>query len=67
MMHPQTPGKTQMWVPKWKQQKNELGYVLSLLALWGKKRMMESGMGIKINDKWVNYAYRSTQTKQKVG
>jgi hypothetical protein len=30
----------------------------------GKEACWSSGMGIKMNDKWVNYSHGPTQTKQ---
>ncbi len=35
LKHLQTPWKIQMQIPKWKQQKKELGHAPSLVTLWG--------------------------------
>jgi hypothetical protein len=45
MLHltdPQTPLKSQMWIPKWKQhKKKELGYFFNSQHLWGKRGVLE--------------------------
>jgi hypothetical protein len=66
--HPQTPWKTQMRISKWRQWKNELGYVPLFTTFQGVRRACwSSKMGIKMSDKWVNYSYLFAQTKKWIG
>jgi hypothetical protein len=48
-------------------EKMSWGAFPSLQRFGGRGVCWSSMMGIRMNDKWVNYSHRPTQTKQQVG
>jgi hypothetical protein len=57
-----------MRIQKWKQQnKKEWGTFPSLQHFGGRGACWNTRMGIRIDDKRVNYSHELTKTKQQVG
>jgi hypothetical protein len=56
-----------MQIQKWNNKKGSWGTVCNLHHFRGKEGCQSSEMGIRMNDKRVNYLHKHAQTKQQVG